>query len=253
MEIVQAVKKLNSISRERLNFRRRPFLCASLYRNHKQGRNFGGTFDQLFLWVFLWDFHTRCPLPFLYHGAKKSIMTKNSKQGGLALINSVLLLDNFVWAHEADKNFPTASFSAAVWKPLPTTMRSWLHCVPFYWQTWPSFCFACTSCTRPSANPVSIRQATKNQALQPRLPLVWRSCWESHGWLAYRWWTTPPLPSSTSLPFWTPSKVLQSSSFKLPQRKMCASSGSTPFSYAFWKAMEHQLYNHRRAGHSFPH
>ena len=31
MEIVQAVKKLNSISRERLNFRRRPILCTTLY------------------------------------------------------------------------------------------------------------------------------------------------------------------------------------------------------------------------------
>ena len=32
MEIVQAVKKLNSILRERLNFRRRPILCTTLYR-----------------------------------------------------------------------------------------------------------------------------------------------------------------------------------------------------------------------------
>ena len=32
MEIVQAVKKLNSISRKRLNFRRRPILCTTLYR-----------------------------------------------------------------------------------------------------------------------------------------------------------------------------------------------------------------------------
>ena len=33
MEIVQAVKKLNSILRERLNFRRWPILCTTLYRN----------------------------------------------------------------------------------------------------------------------------------------------------------------------------------------------------------------------------
>ena len=37
------------ISRERLNFRGRPFLCTTLYRNLMQARNFGGTFDQLFL------------------------------------------------------------------------------------------------------------------------------------------------------------------------------------------------------------
>ena len=114
MEIVQAVKKLNSISRERLNFRRRPILCTTLYRNlstfcllphsHQpnpfpiivqsphlyfksqteeaperarrlsptsrlclifyrnlmQTSNFGGTFDQLFLRIFLSNFHRRC-------------------------------------------------------------------------------------------------------------------------------------------------------------------------------------------------
>ena len=53
MEIVQAVKKLSLISRERLNFRRRPILCTTLYRNLMQASNFGGTFDQLFLRIFL--------------------------------------------------------------------------------------------------------------------------------------------------------------------------------------------------------
>ena len=53
MEIVQAVKKLSLISRERLNFRRRPILCTTLYRNLMQASNFGGTFDQLFLRFFL--------------------------------------------------------------------------------------------------------------------------------------------------------------------------------------------------------
>ena len=45
-------KKLNSISRARLNFRRRPILCTTLYRNLLQASNFGGAFDQLFLWIF---------------------------------------------------------------------------------------------------------------------------------------------------------------------------------------------------------
>ena len=53
-------KKLNSISRERLNFRRRPLLCTTLYRNLMQATNFGGTFDKLFLWIFSWNFHRRC-------------------------------------------------------------------------------------------------------------------------------------------------------------------------------------------------
>ena len=82
MEIVQAVKKLNSISRERLNFRRRPILCTTLYRNPMQASNFGGTFDQLFLRIFYKIFTEDASLSRLYHGAKKSKMTKNSNQGG---------------------------------------------------------------------------------------------------------------------------------------------------------------------------
>ena len=30
------------------------------FRNLMQASNFGGTFDQLFLWIFLWNFHRRC-------------------------------------------------------------------------------------------------------------------------------------------------------------------------------------------------
>ena len=82
MEIVGAVKKLNSISRERLNFLRRPILCSALYRNLMQTSNFGGTFDQLYLRIFYKTFTEDASLPLLYHGAKKSKMTKNSNQGG---------------------------------------------------------------------------------------------------------------------------------------------------------------------------
>ena len=40
--------------------RRRPILCTTLYRNLMQASNFGGKFDQLFLWIFSWNFHRRC-------------------------------------------------------------------------------------------------------------------------------------------------------------------------------------------------
>ena len=60
MDILEAVKKLNSISQARLNFRRWPILCITLYRNPIQASNFGDTFDQLFLGVFLCGFHSRC-------------------------------------------------------------------------------------------------------------------------------------------------------------------------------------------------
>ena len=68
--------------RERLNFRRRPILCTTLYRNPMQATNFGGTFDQLFLRIFYKIFTVDASQSFLYHGAKKSKMTKNSNQGG---------------------------------------------------------------------------------------------------------------------------------------------------------------------------
>ena len=82
IKIVQAIKKLNSISRARLNFLRRPFLCTTLYRNLMQAGNFAGTFDQLFLWMLLWNFHRRCLSPSSIPWCKKSKMTKNSNQGG---------------------------------------------------------------------------------------------------------------------------------------------------------------------------
>ena len=83
IKIVQAVKKLNLISRERLNFRRRPFLCTTLYRNLMQASNFGGTFDQLSFEFFHEIFAEDASLHFVYHGAKKSKMTKNPNQGGV--------------------------------------------------------------------------------------------------------------------------------------------------------------------------
>ena len=50
-----------------------------------QANNFGGTFDQLFLWIFYDIFTEDASLLCLYYGAKKSKMTKNSNQGGPAL------------------------------------------------------------------------------------------------------------------------------------------------------------------------
>ena len=103
MEIVQAViyiKKLNSISRERLNFWRRPILCTTLHRNPMQASNFGGTFDQLFLRFFYKIFTEDASLPLLYHGAKKSKMTKNSNQGGGGpALTQKKKLSNHEWVH----------------------------------------------------------------------------------------------------------------------------------------------------------
>ena len=85
-------KKLNSLSRARLNFRRRRFLCTTLNRNLTQASNFGGTFDQVFLWNFLWNFTKNASPLFLCYGVKKSKMTKNSNQGARALKTALLLV-----------------------------------------------------------------------------------------------------------------------------------------------------------------
>ena len=72
MEIVKVVKKLNSISRARLNFRRRLFLCTTLYRNPMQASNFGGPYEQLFLWISLMQFSPKMRLYFFYTMVQKS-------------------------------------------------------------------------------------------------------------------------------------------------------------------------------------
>ena len=85
IKIVQAIKKLNSIFRAGLNFRRRPFLCRTLYRNIKQAGNFGGPFYQLFLCIFLWNFHRRCLSTFSIPWCKKVKNDQKLKSRGPAL------------------------------------------------------------------------------------------------------------------------------------------------------------------------
>ena len=58
IKIIQVVKKLNSISRERLNFRRRPILCTTLYRNLMQASNFGGHIWTTFPLNFFYEIFT---------------------------------------------------------------------------------------------------------------------------------------------------------------------------------------------------
>ena len=91
IKIVQAIKKLNSISQARLNFRRRPFLCTTLYRNLLQASNFDGAFDQLFLWIFYQFFLQKMPLNVVYtmvQESKKWPKTQIKGGGGPALRKS---------------------------------------------------------------------------------------------------------------------------------------------------------------------
>ena len=50
-----------------------------------QAGNFGGAFDQVFLWIVLWNFTEDASRRILYYGAKKSKMTKNSNQADPAV------------------------------------------------------------------------------------------------------------------------------------------------------------------------
>ena len=71
-----------TISSARWNFQRRPILCTTLYRNLMQASNLGGTFDQLFLWIFFMKFSQKMPLYVVYTMYKKSKMTKTSNERG---------------------------------------------------------------------------------------------------------------------------------------------------------------------------
>ena len=68
-----------------MNYRRRPFLCTTLYRNPMQASNFGGTFDQLFLWIFLWNFHRICVSAFSIPWCKKVKNDQKLKSRGSCL------------------------------------------------------------------------------------------------------------------------------------------------------------------------
>ena len=78
-------KKLNSISRERLNFRRRPFLCTTLYRNLTQLRwHIWPTFP----WIFYEIFTEDASLLVLYC---KRVKDDQKRKGGPALIHALAM------------------------------------------------------------------------------------------------------------------------------------------------------------------
>ena len=111
MEIVQAVKKLNSISRERLNFRTRPILCTTLYRNPMQASNFGGTFDQLFLRFFFIKFSQKMPLYLFYTMVQKSQKRpKKLKSRGGGVLTSHVDLQTYICSHSTGDSFRLLGF-----------------------------------------------------------------------------------------------------------------------------------------------
>ena len=100
MKIFQAVKKLNSISRARLNFRRGPVLCTTLYRNLTTASNCGGTVDQLF--HFFLKFSQKMPLYFFDTMVQKSQKwPKTQIKGGPVWKRDVLGISAYQWSERA--------------------------------------------------------------------------------------------------------------------------------------------------------
>ena len=96
MEIVQAVKKLKFNLASATELSEMTVLCTILYRNLMQASNFGDILTNFSFEFFYAIFTQDAPLLFLYPGAKKSKMTKNSNQeeggGGPALTQAALEL-----------------------------------------------------------------------------------------------------------------------------------------------------------------
>ena len=94
-----------------MNFRRRPILCTTLYRNPMQATNFGGTFDQLFLRIFLSNFHRRCLSSSSIPWCKKvkNDQKLKSRGGGPAL-------------SKVPRNIPISGSSNVHWR-----MSVWAH------------------------------------------------------------------------------------------------------------------------------
>ena len=135
MEIVQVVKKLNSISRERLNFRRRPILVQlcmeTLYKRATSVAHLANFSFEFFYAILTQD----APLLFIYHGAKKSKMTKNSNQG--FYLNNVKVrltcpkadVRLLEWIAETKNFFMTNSGLATNWRLQYSGGAE--HCQPF--------------------------------------------------------------------------------------------------------------------------
>ena len=96
MKIVQAIKKLNSISRARLNFRRRPF-CVQLCIETLCKRAILVAHLTNFSFEFLWNFHRRCVFTSSIPWCKKSQKwPKTQIKGGPALTK--IAVEPIYWA-----------------------------------------------------------------------------------------------------------------------------------------------------------
>ena len=78
-----------ALHKGRKHWHPQPILCTTLYRNLMQASNFGSAFDQLFLRIFLWNFHRKCLSTSSIPWRKKGKNDQNSNQGRSCLKGQV--------------------------------------------------------------------------------------------------------------------------------------------------------------------
>ena len=88
-------------------------LCTTLYRNLMQASNFGGTFDQLFLWIFYETFTEDASQLLLYHGAKKvkNDQNPNSRGAGPPWFEFLVIFDFFAPWHRRGREASSVKIS----------------------------------------------------------------------------------------------------------------------------------------------
>ena len=127
-----------------MNFRRRAILCTILYRNLMQASNFGGAFDQLFLWIFLWNFYRRCLSTCFIPWCKKVKNDQKLKSRGI---------------------LPTSTCSNSLYPPLPSITGYLIGQLPYpvpgnrTLNSWP-YSIAIESCTMTSSKIIIIEYDT---------------------------------------------------------------------------------------------
>ena len=123
-------KKLNSISRERLNFRRWPILCTTLYRNLMQASNFRRHIWPIFLWFFFLKFSQKMFLYFFYTMVQKSQKWPKTqikgvlKQGRLSHKPGSFLASAPLHTQDTE-----IGLGALVWQPQPSFSISDRSCL----------------------------------------------------------------------------------------------------------------------------
>ena len=115
-KLVQAVKKVKFNLARAIELSETAVLCTTLYRNLMQASNFGGTFGQLFLWIFM-KFSQKMPLYFVYTMVQKSQKwPKTQIKGGV--LHRALNLDFSSFMKSFKLQFYDVFLSRPMWRSI---------------------------------------------------------------------------------------------------------------------------------------